>query len=239
MSKYLQVIGPLKGEDGKSAYQYAQDGGYTGTEAEFAEKLAAEGDAYTLPIASSTQLGGVKPVAKTDTMTQEIGVDGAGGLWTAPGGSGGAGENSDWKYKKINLTESVSAINIPFDGAKEVILETCMRMNDADNSLSTGSKTYCIKVNDKLAANITCHIRTSALYFSWHRILKVKNRTQLFSCGPYGNGNLWTQGQNVAQFGWRETNYDTSEIITNVFIAPYNDSSMVFPSDCSIEVWYR
>ena len=31
-----------KGADGKTAYQYAQDGGYTGTEAEFAEKLAQE-----------------------------------------------------------------------------------------------------------------------------------------------------------------------------------------------------
>lgn len=31
-----------KGADGKSAYQYAQDGGYTGTEAEFAAKLAQE-----------------------------------------------------------------------------------------------------------------------------------------------------------------------------------------------------
>ena len=30
------------GADGKSAYAYAQDGGYTGTEAEFAEKLAKE-----------------------------------------------------------------------------------------------------------------------------------------------------------------------------------------------------
>lgn len=30
------------GSDGKSAYQYAQDGGYTGTEEEFAEKLAQE-----------------------------------------------------------------------------------------------------------------------------------------------------------------------------------------------------
>lgn len=30
------------GADGKSAYQYAVDGGYTGTEAEFAEKLAQE-----------------------------------------------------------------------------------------------------------------------------------------------------------------------------------------------------
>ena len=31
-----------RGADGKSAYQYAQEGGYTGTEAEFATKLAAE-----------------------------------------------------------------------------------------------------------------------------------------------------------------------------------------------------
>ncbi len=30
------------GKDGKSAYEYAQDGGYTGTEADFAEKLAQE-----------------------------------------------------------------------------------------------------------------------------------------------------------------------------------------------------
>lgn len=30
------------GADGKSAYQYAKDGGYTGTEAEFTEKLAQE-----------------------------------------------------------------------------------------------------------------------------------------------------------------------------------------------------
>lgn len=86
MSKYLQVIGPLKGEDGKSAYQYAQDGGYTGTEAEFAEKLAAEGDTYTLPVASAAALGGVQPVAKTEAMTQSVGVDEAGALWTAPSG---------------------------------------------------------------------------------------------------------------------------------------------------------
>lgn len=41
------VVGPpgasgAKGEDGKSAYQYAVDGGYTGTEAEFKAKTAKE-----------------------------------------------------------------------------------------------------------------------------------------------------------------------------------------------------
>lgn len=34
--------GEFDGADGKSAYEYARDGGYTGTEAEFAAKLAAE-----------------------------------------------------------------------------------------------------------------------------------------------------------------------------------------------------
>ena len=72
------------GADGKTAYQYAQDGGYTGTEQEFAEKLAADiPEAYTLPIASPTVLGGVQPVAKTDAMTQSVGVDAAGALWTS------------------------------------------------------------------------------------------------------------------------------------------------------------
>lgn len=40
-----------------------------------------------LPIASSTQLGGVKPVDKTEDMTQEVGVDEEGKLFTLLGGN--------------------------------------------------------------------------------------------------------------------------------------------------------
>lgn len=48
------------GAPGKTAYQYAQDGGYTGTEAEFAEKLAQEiPEPYTLPVATAERLGGM------------------------------------------------------------------------------------------------------------------------------------------------------------------------------------
>ena len=42
--------GKFDGAPGKSAYQYAQDGGYTGTEAEFAEKLAS-GDNFYIDLA--------------------------------------------------------------------------------------------------------------------------------------------------------------------------------------------
>jgi hypothetical protein len=44
-----KASGEFKGETGaagKTAYQYARDGGYTGTEAEFAQKLAAESCGY-------------------------------------------------------------------------------------------------------------------------------------------------------------------------------------------------
>ena len=44
------------GADGKSAYQYAQDGGYTGTETEFAEKMAEEQLAGTTNELTPTQV---------------------------------------------------------------------------------------------------------------------------------------------------------------------------------------
>ena len=56
------AVGPT-GASGKSAYQYAQEGGYTGTETEFAEKLAQKVDipsvlpnpnALTIKIGSTT-----------------------------------------------------------------------------------------------------------------------------------------------------------------------------------------
>lgn len=50
----------VSGKDGKSAYEYAKDGGYTGTEEEFAAKLAADAvnvsydaDTKTLNISSA------------------------------------------------------------------------------------------------------------------------------------------------------------------------------------------
>ena len=61
------------------------------------KKIGGNGSSYTLPIASPPVLGGVQPAAKTDDMTQAVGVDEAGALWTAAGG-GDAGSN---QYKLI------------------------------------------------------------------------------------------------------------------------------------------
>lgn len=71
-------------KDGAVAF-YAMfvDGGWRVNRFELA-KTADIPDAYTLPVASPTQLGGVKPVAKTDAMTRGVGVDSNGGLYTEP-----------------------------------------------------------------------------------------------------------------------------------------------------------
>lgn len=57
--------------------------------------IDSTGSSYTLPIASSTTLGGVKPVTKTSDMTQSVGVDENGALYTAPGGGGGGTGSGD------------------------------------------------------------------------------------------------------------------------------------------------
>lgn len=51
-----------RGADGKSAYQYAQDGGYTGTAADFAKKLAAEFPAMLPNPHSLTLTGAVSAI---------------------------------------------------------------------------------------------------------------------------------------------------------------------------------
>ena len=78
------------------------------------------GDTYTLPIASSTQLGGVKPTAKTGTMTQAVGVDAGGALWTAPGSGGGSGsgesEFPNWRLiKTISFSADITSVDFDTD----------------------------------------------------------------------------------------------------------------------------
>ena len=61
-----------------------------------------------IPIATSTTLGGVKPVAKTSNMTQSVGVDVNGALYTAPGGGGtGSGDMLKSVYDPQNKSTNI------------------------------------------------------------------------------------------------------------------------------------
>ena len=61
---------------------------YDGSAEVSVEIPAGGGSEYTLPVASATQLGGVKAVAATDEMTDSVGITADGFLKVKPGGSG-------------------------------------------------------------------------------------------------------------------------------------------------------
>ena len=64
-----------------------------------------------IPVATSTTLGGVKPVAKTSNMTQSVGVDVNGALYTAPGGGGtGSGDMLKSVYDPTSIVEQSGGI---------------------------------------------------------------------------------------------------------------------------------
>lgn len=88
-------VGPA-GADGKSAYQYAQDGGYTGTQEEFAAKQAED----HIPVPATAEVGQtivVKAVDESGKPTEWAAADVAGG------------NNNDYNYEKvIVLQEAVS-----------------------------------------------------------------------------------------------------------------------------------
>ena len=95
---------------------------------------------YKLPIASATQLGGVKPVAKTEDMTQSVGVDEAGGLWALPGGGSGG-----WEY----IGESTPDSQLTFESGKyklfyvKAYFERESTMNDYMRIYVDGSENTC------------------------------------------------------------------------------------------------
>ena len=89
-----------KGADGKSAYQYAVEGGYTGTEAEFAAKLAQEKFA--------------NPNALTFTGAVTGSYDGSAPL-TVEIPSGGGGDNPLRLIKTVTLAETVKSITVDTD----------------------------------------------------------------------------------------------------------------------------
>lgn len=63
--------GEFDGEDGKSAYEYAKEGGYTGTEEEFAAKLAAE---YLTSESDPTVPSWAKEASKPSYTKSEVGL---------------------------------------------------------------------------------------------------------------------------------------------------------------------
>ena len=192
------------------------------------------GPSYTLPVATSEVLGGVKPAAKTDEMTQEVGVDELGGLWALPGGGGGVGE---WKQKTITLEENVESVVIEVENATDVCVRSSVCVTDADG-LNTGSTPFMFKVNNFMASRPDIYTRESLkINHVWY-IKKINNRLVVLCTEPWGNGSTFANRYAMNINGDDSTKADEAETISS--LEYFLSVSTLFMKSGSVwEVWYR
>ena len=135
------------------------------------KKIGGNGSSYTLPIATETTLGGVKPVTKTDAMTQSVGVDETGALWTASGSGEGGGTTLELVYSHTCDGTYVSvADDLPLEDNK--IYATFMflpkgtadayfycRIGSSGNNTYTGAVSGYLYKQHSAAAKRSCVIQ--------------------------------------------------------------------------------
>ena len=116
------------GADGKSAYSYAQDGGYTGTEAEFAAKLAAE------------KLPNPYPLTFTGAVSETYDGSSAKTI-TIPSGGGGLGDFEligIVDFSQEDMAVASSGVTFEVTDVSEIVLVN----NDLVNSTSSNSSVW-------------------------------------------------------------------------------------------------
>lgn len=233
------------GKDGEPGAPGEPGKDYVLTEADKEEiaEMAAEkvevpegGGSYTLPVASPSQLGGVKPAAKTDEMTQAVGVDEEGKLWGLPSGSGG----EEWRLAaEYTLEEDVASIlwtqESPvkeiFAGFKGVVNNEA---NDASNAVAA---TYVrsIDANGKWSDNLWTnrgffYVRTGG-YFSSALYLVRRG------CFTWADGILGEKIEGNSAYQ-RQSGFLKTDNLCG-FIVALNDSNLRAKAGMMIEVYVR
>lgn len=155
---------------------------------------------YTLPVATSTELGGVMPVAKTTAMTQAVGVDDNGRLYTSPGGGTGTGAvtSVNGKTGDVELSATdVGALPAPSTMTANRWFKTDASGNVALSALpnaSTGSQGITYLVNSYTRTDTDKAVVPKALNDVYNLMPKpdAKTATQTQAVGMDSNGKLWT-----------------------------------------------
>ena len=205
---YGNMVGGASGTDGKSAYQYAVEGGYTGTEEEFAAKLAEEMPT-TLP----------NPNALTFTGAVTGSYDGSTPL-SVEIPTGGGGDNPLRLIKTITLAETVKSITVDTDddGNTFSLSEIYIMTNVTNSEDQTVATNVGININGKNLSGIGTTATMS--------ILCGKN-------GESGRNWIWLMSLNplrILHGTWITTNtatgktvqcYQTNEL-TSDHLNPYS-----------------
>lgn len=125
------------------------------------------GGSYTLPVATSTTLGGVKPVSKTSEMTQDVGVDSNGKLYTIPSGSGEVAANIPRQEMQNTDTNITLQPNILY-AFPEMSTLTVMLGNPSDTDIAneyhffftSGATPTSLTLNDVLSDTYSIEANT-------------------------------------------------------------------------------
>ena len=164
------------GADGKSAYQYAVDGGYTGTETEFAEKMAQEKfanpNALTFTGAVSATYDG------SEALTVEIPSGG--------GSSGGSGKAKSQILIDQEITELTASLSVTLEHDFHNLI-AIINSGSAGVALTVGSDGTAV------ASRIALMIDTTSFGYNSRRVAYTDTSTGTWKsvmCGAEWSDDL-------------------------------------------------
>ena len=147
-----KASGEFDGADGKSAYSYAQDGGYTGTEEEFTAKLAAEKLPNPYPLTFTGAVSGSYDGSRAKTI--EI-------------PSGGGGNNELTLLADINF-DGNTASGFEYTGLDDVS-EIYIVGREIKSGLDNSQSRFSLKINDiEISAGSVLDIQKASGTDTWN-----------------------------------------------------------------------
>lgn len=204
----------------------AVSGSYDGSEAMTVEIPAGSGSsAYELPVASATQLGGVMPVAKTDEMTQTVGVDAEGGLWALPGG----GSMKMELLAELRGDGEGISFSATFDGIEKPALYLLHFHVDGADAENAGNQLYAKFGGSGIWGNGVRSVPIATLNNQYdHRVLIMLIATD-------GLGNAYVASG--AEKGLDDSVEFTEIKNTNGVVSLYSQKSKPVFSGASVRLW--
>lgn len=223
-----EQLNTLKGEKG--------DKGDAFTYEDFtAEQLAAlkgeKGDTGGIDVAGAI-LGQTVKISAVD----ENGVPTA---WEPVDFPSGGGEK-EWTKETITLTEDVSSIELAIPSAKRLFVVAYLKINDADNSLTTGVEPIFIVTNDYITGQIPSHIRSNIGFYHTYEIEKIGSQDYVKRSNVFDGGIGRNNNAQLVVNGWASMTgvVDEAETITRLRYST-TTQGILFKVNSTWEVYYK
>ena len=235
-----------KGDTGEQGPQGIQ--GEQGPQGEKGEKgdtgatgpQGPAGSIDNLPIASPTTLGGVMPAAKTDEMTQAVGVDAEGRLWGLPGGSDRFEKICDITTTKPVVYMEVDVDNKPYKRLYVYVLFRGVAGESNPDGITLGLRQHLFVQTNKTRidfdtmAGLTGNTNTPY----WHCNFSVELMPSMARCDAVrteGNRNNYSAVKyNSPNFLFDMDNY---EYVKKIKFSNDNDSNVLMTTGARMIAW--